>query len=395
MATALDEPSSSVSFVLVSELAALRFNPRRTEPLIFNVDSPKVNISITSGNTPGTPWHGYDNLECKATCVLATSTDVASFVDKIAHGEYLPIAGAPVTLPVRVRGEERIDAQGKLLYGKTIPFEILPPAVQELWMSAHELLTSTQARFLRLLRWGQDLDGAHRPYDGRPSLYWRAGNSPDKAHYATRGPRSTAALGTADVRGGDDIVWETAQAAAIRDLWDLGTDQPIAHELLCEARRLAAQGSDRGALLVAATAVETGVKDHIGRLRPHTQWILNNLPSPPIHKLLRKYIPEMHSDCEYVSDWKFLAPLWKRCVELTEARNGTAHVGALVDAAALEVHLETAADILYVLDVLAGNGWARRRVSQKLRTALGWPAPTERRLISRTEESAWEIDPPA
>lgn len=311
--------SASVSFILVSKLAALRFNPHRKEPLVFRVGSPEIRIDIRSQNAPGTHHEGYDNLECKADCVFPASSDVAAFVDRLGHGEYLPIPGTPITFPVRVRGEERIDSQGRILGTRTIPFEIYPAPVQVLWTQAYDTLTQAQGRFLRLLRWHQDIDGAHQPYDWQPALYWRSGKRfPDAEHYATQEPQSPRAWGTSDIRGGHDVVWDDGHAAAIRELWDLGATQPVSHELLCEARRLAADGSHRGALLMAATAVETGVKDHIGHLRPHTQWILSKAPSPPIDKLLREYIPEMHGSSGIVSEWKHFAPLWTRCKKLTE-----------------------------------------------------------------------------
>jgi hypothetical protein len=145
---------------------------------------------------------------------------------------------------------------------------------------------------------------------------------------------------------------------------------------------------------MAATAVETGAKEHISKLRPHTQWILMNAPSPPVAKILRKYLPEMHSLSPLVADWSVLGPLWKACDKLVEARNDTAHAGAEVNGDAVGQHVETAADVLYFLDALAGHDWARRRVSTQLRDALSWPPPTEARITSTIRNSTWEIDKP-
>ena len=143
---------------------------------------------------------------------------------------------------------------------------------------------------------------------------------------------------------------------------------------------------------MAATAVETGVKDHIGRLRPHTEWILANMPSPPIAKLLRKYLPQIHGGTPIFSNWDSLKPLWNACVKLAEDRNTTAHSGCAVDDAVLRTHIRTAADILYVLDALAGHEWARERVSPNLRAALGWPDPLVWGIELQPVSSDWEID---
>ena len=179
---------------------------------------------------------------------------------------------------------------------------------------------------------------------------------------------------------------------SFRALWDSVAIEPIAQELLREASQLACSGSCRSALLMAATAVETAVKDHIGRLRPDTQWILQNLPSPPIEKILRKYIPEMHEGHAAISNWSLLSPLWTACGKLFSARNDTAHKGVEADARAVQQHMETATDILYILDVLSGQNWARSRVSSQLRHSLNWPEPSEGRGSVSISVNDWEID---
>jgi hypothetical protein len=386
------DTGSYVSFLLASQLKGLCFNPCRIEPLTFRIGAPEVTISVQSKNTSETGNEGFDNLECKATCVLPAERDTAYFIANLIRGIYTPIPGSPVALPVRVKGEDRIDREGKILTKMALPFELYPSPVQALWTKAKELLLQTQERFLRLLRWTQDFDGPHDLFESQPALYWRSEFSvPGDEHYATSRPEEAAR----DIRGIWGIAWGDCHSETMLGLWAQGSLEPLGHELLREARRLASLGSYRGAVLMAATAVEAGVKEHIGRLRPHTHWILQHAPSPPIHKILRNYVPEMHAGTSIISDWKSLTKLWNACQNLAEARNETTHSGAGMESASLHEHLVTASDVLYVLDALAGHQWARQRVSHSLRAALGWPAPSEDRVWARVLSAKWEVDSPS
>lgn len=383
----------NVSFVLLSRLKDWCFNPHRPDGLRMNFGSPETTVSLRSVNRPVSGQEGFDNLECKASLVLPASKHQADFIAGLAEGRYVVLPGAPVKLPVRVRGEERIDATGRIVVNMSIPFELYPPDVQLLWRSAYQQLKAAQGRFLRLLRWMQDVDSPHDYYSSPPLLYWRcAGDTASGDHKLAVGPEVERNPGGVDIRGVRGIVWNDTQAAALQSLLDAGATEPLAHELLREARLLADTGSLRSALLMAATAVETGVKEHIGRLRPHTSWLLQNIPSPPVHKILRDYVREMHVSSSLIRDWNVLKPLWNGCDKLAQARNATTHTGAGIPDAAVDQYLELASDVLYVLDALAGQEWAQRRVSSKVRTALGWPGPTEGRVYGVWGSTRWEID---
>jgi hypothetical protein len=375
---------SSVTFLLVSSLKGLCFNPHRTDGLVFQAER-GIRVAVRSTNAADSSREGFDNLECKTSGVFPATQEEASFVGGLLQGRYIAITGAPVRLPVRVQGEERIDRDGQILVKGPIPFRMYPIGVQRLWTLARDALTRTQERFLRLLRWSQGIDGPHDLYESEPHLYWNVTPAPEH-HYAS-GPID-ADRGSSSTRG---IVWNSHDAEATQKLWEIGAEEPVAHELLREARALARTGSHRSALLMAATSIETGVKDHIGRLIPDTQWILQNAPSPPIHKILRKYIREMHHATPYITNWDMLNPLWKACGTLAEARNETAHVGRSVDAGSIAAYLETANDVLYVLDVLAGRAWARGHVSAPLRKTLGWPSARAIFSSVRWLPDPWEL----
>jgi hypothetical protein len=82
------------------------------------------------------------------------------------------------------------------------------------------------------------------------------------------------------VRSPAGISWQDEYEQEFGALWRQDkVEEPLAHELLREAKA-ALGGSPRGALLMAATALETGVKTHLSRLVPDASWLLSEMPSP-------------------------------------------------------------------------------------------------------------------
>ncbi len=67
---------------------------------------------------------------------------------------------------------------------------------------------------------------------------------------------------------------------------------PVGHELIREAWDLRVR-SARGALVLGVAALEAGVKQFVQELVPDTSWLLENLPSPPMEKILKTYLPSI------------------------------------------------------------------------------------------------------
>lgn len=332
---------------------------------------------------------GFDNLECKAQTAVQADIDVCDFVEQLNNGKYRCIEGSPISLPVTVKGKIRIDADGKIATGHGVPYRLYPKRVRKLVQENHKFLLAAQDRFLRIVRWTQAVSGPRDLYESSPALYWRRGTAGEH-HIVSTPPEERPGLSL----GLDGIIWEEDQRETFLKVWnEESTTEPLAHELLREAKQLAESGATRSGLLMAATAVEAGVKQHLALQRPENGWLLENMPSPPVHVLLKEYLPRVHERQELVSNWALLGPLWQRVQKLVTARNSTTHVGKPVKLESLYAHLLTATDVLYLLDALGGQLWARTRTSPDVRLALGWPSPQEMRIrtaISVMED--WEID---
>src|SRR5688572_22234927 len=80
------------------------------------------------------------------------------------------------------------------------------------------------------------------------------------------------------------------QIDIVKDLVVNGINEPLGHELLCEAWYQKNE-SPRSALVIGIAAAETGLKEFVSNLMPDTNWLLANVPSPPLIKMLQDFLP--------------------------------------------------------------------------------------------------------
>ena len=350
-----------IHFVSVCNINETIFNPFLKGGLKFESESPRICISISPGSEDG----AFQNLECKVRYSLPATEREADFVVALNAGRYLAISGAPLSLPFK-SGNSSIDEDGCMSKGFPVSREMLPASIQLICERAASEMNCQLIRFMKLLRWRQDLDGPALPFDREPVLYWKV--SEDVYHYVPSKSQSFSSRGRIGIRWGDDDVENFS------DIWSTdGVVEPLAHELLREARSLLG-AADRSALLIGFSALESGVKQHIAQMLPDASWLVFEVPAPPISKMLAKFIPMLHKNNSDVSDWSSLKKLFGICQQMLEDRNRLAHTGQMPDRASIAEYLDAVHDVLYFLDVLSGNSWAKGLVFPETRSALGWPA---------------------
>jgi hypothetical protein len=368
----------NVEFLLTGTLQGFFFNPHRPEGLHFTAGAPRpLNVTVK----PAKPDADDSGLRHGLDCRVLTSRSVAlglwTFVEQLINRRFEPSIGGSVELPLIVRDEVKIDETGHIADGFSIPFEMYPSPLQTVCDDVHRELRDGLVRFLKLLRWQQEIDAPHRVFDFEPSLYWRVAAGP----YYILGQKRQGGRTTRSPTG---ITWSDEDQREFGALWAHPTaEEPLAHELLREAK-VALDGSPRSALLLAATAIETGVKMHAAKLVPDAGWLLSEMPSPPIHKMLRSYLPHLHATRGTgLADWAKLKPLFNHAQKLAEYRNDLTHAGQLPPEvlADLPELINSISDLLYVLDVLEGNQWAMECVGHKTRVLLGWPKPRRQRYF--------------
>jgi hypothetical protein len=108
---------------------------------------------------------------------------------------------------------------------------------------------------------------------------------------------------------------------------------------------------------VAVAAAEVGLKKVIGLIVPDAQWLLEEIPAPPIGKILRKYIPTLKVNSA-ITGKQIIPPskLIEKLEDAARARNKIVHVGEKApEQKELGEMLEAIRDVLRVCDLYQGQ----------------------------------------
>ncbi|WP_441279841.1 hypothetical protein [Bradyrhizobium sp. 63_E2_N1_3] len=364
-----------LDFLLMANLRGFFFNPHRPDGIAFQAEIPPVNVSIKPAdpNEDGSGLH--HGLECRAYGSRTVDPELQAFATDVMNRRFRMYPKATIKLPLVRDKKQLIDANGKLTKGFELPLELYPPALQTICDEVASELRSALERFFKLIRWQQEIDGPHDVFEREPILCWRVSPSGD---YRIVGRRQREWIG----RSPAGIEWSVADQRDFNELWaKVEAEEPLGHELLREAQG-AVHSAPRSALLLAASALEAGVKMHIARIAPETEWLMMEAPAPPVVKMLRDYLPQLHASKGIgLAEWEKLRPLFKEVEELAKRRNKLTHSGAMPKEVISNMpsFLSMVSDLLYVLDIVEGNEWARENIQPSTRVLLGWPTTRRRR----------------
>lgn len=367
---------AKIEFLLRATVKGIHFEPARPDGIEFAAGGAhEIQLKLTPASPDDDPFGSRLGISCRATATFSAESEQIAFIEGFIDGTFAPYGEPQVDLPFVRQGEELISATGEISKGYIPRLNFCPSDIQDLVAKAEAALHGALSRFLGLLRWRQDSDATHDLIE-YSTLYWRV---VDGLYYAVPNPSE----GRRRVSKMVGVHWGDEREAELRELWAVSdVHEPLAHELLREAATVC-RTSPRSALLIAAAAAESGVKSHLSRIAPDTAWLMQEVQTPPIYKILRDFLPALHSakgrDMDF---WSELHPRLKEIGALFEVRNKVAHTGRAVPAdTSVSEALELVGDLLYLLDVLEGHEWAKQRVSHPLRQRLRWPAPPEARFI--------------
>jgi hypothetical protein len=355
-----------IGIQLNARVSGAIFNPALPEGLSFDA-GPPFNLQFRlRPNENDADGFGRSGLDYRVRAELPASADAIGFVRALNARRYEPYGNHLTPLPLVLNDEVMIAADGAIKDGFFPRCEMCPSEVQHLIGQAEALLESARDRFLSLLRWRQGAVASDKLVE-YSSIYWRADPG---LYYAV--PRKLAGAQEARTMG-KGFRWGEEYEKAMSALWVRQVEEPLAHELIREAQTLVGQ-SERSALLLAASAAETGIKQHISKFAPAAAWLLEEAPSPPLFKILRDYIPALNRrEGRDVSFWERLKPTFKVLHSMVEARNKLAHTGKIPDGFDVSAAIVTIRDMLYVLDVIEGEDWAKLLVEPSLAHILNWP----------------------
>jgi hypothetical protein len=248
------------------------------EPVQFTYSSHhKIEVSLRSPNEHEMEL-GYrrETAVCTAIMEREPSMLILGMFEDLAENR-LPVGSKiPEHSP-------HVTPDGTIRDGWVVPRSWLPQAFQSFTDQVDNELTDYARRSVLVLRWRIGASGPHNPFGGLPKAWsfdgdtWHSLPSDYFAFVSWMGSR----------RDISEIVIEQ-----VRNLILAGKTEPIGHELFREAYEQA-RSNPRSALVIGIAAVETGFKDCVSTLVPDADWLVQNLPSPPLNRMLLEYLPQL------------------------------------------------------------------------------------------------------
>ena len=371
-----------IYFLFEMNIGSIFFNPHRPEGLSFRLNDSSwfsLEPSKPDEDARGT-WYG---LKCQIIARYEVPQEQYNFIINYIRDKRVTTVSSTINLPLYSNvypNKCLIDDKGYCQKGFSLKRFMCPDDIQELINSAETELYNKMNDLLGLIIWSQGIH-VNASFD-EGTLYW--GEKDNDNFFVV--PRNLNQK-EFSVFLSNDITWEEQDRKVLSESWEKNLRIPLSHILAREATVLIEHHS-RSAILMMTSALETGIKTHISKLSPDTEWLLENLLSPPIDKIFKNYIPLLYEKCGKTIEFQQeLKSLTKKIKEIIEVRNKIAHTGKLPENIGnIYEMLQSVFDILYLLDVLDGNQWAKELVSSKLMRKLNWKSNKKKYMLSEIRE---------
>jgi hypothetical protein len=159
-------------------------------------------------------------------------------------------------------------------------------------------------------------------------------------------------------------------------LFDQGINEPFPYELIREAWAQR-DANPRSALITAITALEVAVKQFIAKRVPPADWLVENVPTPDVIKLMREYLPTLDPPAGADPNAQRFEKLPEQLLNLLHKRrnqrNDVIHKPAAYESMPrpdlppitpkrAESAVLAVREVLYRLDLAEGHEWAAAHV---------------------------------
>lgn len=235
-----------------------------------------------------------------------------------------------------------------------------------------EDLQAQARRVSELARWVTNAPGSHNPFR-RGVLEFSLDES--RWHLAPKRPPGAPT----GLRVQQGVQLDRIDSQVVSELAVAGRSEPVGHSLIREALDMVTR-APRSSVVIAAAAVETAVKEVIQSLAPGSAYLVDEMPSPPVPKLLKDYLPTLPSPTP-LGRTALPAPKQIRaslqwCIE---TRNTIVHRRQAQHwFPELPRRLADLQDLIWLLDAHCGNDWALGHISRETQALRNGASPAAR-----------------
>jgi hypothetical protein len=146
---------------------------------------------------------------------------------------------------------------------------------------------------------------------------------------------------------------------------EAGIEEPLGRQLLREAWSQV-DTNPRSALVIGVAAAEIGLKGVIAALVPGTEWLMKEMPSPPVVKILKRFFPTLRVKAKRSDGGSIMPPskIIKQMNKAVELRNDIIHAGdPAPNHEEVQLMMMAITDFLWMCDIYLGEHWASRHIS--------------------------------
>ena len=341
-------------FRLSLTVPELSLHPDGVSPLVLHVRREHdLTVQLTTVEAGGRA-----RLDCEVETAFTPGASISAAFAALSAGKMPTGSSRPVAPDPEA---DHIDDEGNISGGLIPSLSLMPQPFQGFARQLNEELHAAASIAVGLLRWRSRTLGSPRPFSSRGTSW-----SEDGEHW-----HRLPAMTYAELGGGTRLELRPETAAELQSLSQSDSVEPLGHVLFREAWSQR-QVNPRGSLLVAMTALEVGVKQYVTHCVPQAEWLMDNVPSPPVVRMLSEYLPQLVPPFEAPGLSPFAAddPVIGALRKAATMRNRATHTGADVSRHDLRQTLRAVRVILWRLDEARGHAWAGQHLPRSLKEDL-------------------------
>lgn len=325
------------------------------QPIVFNFKSShNIVVKIKYPTKDEYPSNNDKTVFCVATLQQDTKPEFIKMFESILNNR-LPEGS---TIPDKSsHHREYINEDGFIDSKFAIPSELLPMPFQEYSKTIFNELGNYIKQTILTIRWRYNIpEQSHNPFASLKQEW-----SFDGQQWQTMPYSWHVSMNHFSYLNQSVILHEE-----VKNLVNEGINEPLAHELFREAWKQI-HINPRSSLIVGIASAETGFKNLVSELVPNAKWLISEIQSPPLKRMIKEYLPLLPIKNKIGSrnilfPEKLVGVLDKGVSQrnnIVHGKNSKIEIGNLV------ILLNTIQDFLWALDYYRGNTWAVNYISEK------------------------------